>query len=248
MTGICSNLEWDSNFFGYRIARINGRVLTPESVEQIAVWCNAERIECLYFLADADDTQTARLAEQHRLAFVDMRLTLTAEITAGSADKSIRACEPSDIPILKSIARISHRASRFYHDPVFSNNRCDTLFETWIERSCGDFANVTFVSSEGDEPTGYITCNILPDGRGQIGLLGVADAHRSKGIGRRLIAASFAWFRDQGVSQVEVVTQGRNIAAQRAYQKNGFLTVSVEHWYHWWSAKIFPRPSSDALW
>lgn len=248
MTDICSNLQWDSEFFGYRIARINAPTLTPERIDQIAAWCNAERVDCLYFLADADETRTARLAEQHRLAFVDVRLTLSAHVNGGAADDSIRPCEPDDIPILKSIARNSHHASRFYHDPVFSNDRCDLLYETWIERSCSDFANVTLVSTEGAEPTGYVTCNLLPNGHGQIGLLGVSDAHRSKGIGRRLIAASFAWFREQGAPQVEVVTQGRNIAAQRAYQKNGFITTSVEHWYHWWSAKIVPRQLPDALW
>lgn len=248
MTDVCSHLEWDSNFFGYRIARVNVPTLTPERVDQLAAWCRAERVDCLYFLADADDIQTSRLAEQHRLCFVDVRMTLTASVTARHTDRSIRECLPDDISILKSIARANHRASRFYHDPVFSADLSDRMYELWIAGSCDDFANVALISCEHDVPTGYITCNLLPDGRGEIDLLGVSAQHRSKGIGGRLIDASMDWFHAQGVSQVEVVTQGRNIPAQRLYQKHGFLTQNIAHWYHWWSERILPHSSQDGLW
>jgi hypothetical protein len=33
-----------------------------------------------------------------------------------------------------------------------------------------------------------------------------------------------------------VVTQARNVPAQRLYQKCGFITRSVELWFHRWSA------------
>jgi len=36
------------------------------------------------------------------------------------------------------------------------------------------------------------------------------------------------------------VTQGSNIAAQRLYQRSGFLPKSVQLWYHFW-----PREQRD---
>jgi ribosomal protein S18 acetylase RimI-like enzyme len=33
-----------------------------------------------------------------------------------------------------------------------------------------------------------------------------------------------------------VVTQGRNIASQRLYQKHGFVTQSIQLWYHRWTS------------
>jgi ribosomal protein S18 acetylase RimI-like enzyme len=33
---------------------------------------------------------------------------------------------------------------------------------------------------------------------------------------------------------VSVVTQGRNVAAQRLYQRAGFVTASTQLWYHRW--------------
>ena len=47
----CRHLSWDSEFFGLRIARLDGARLHPDEVEKIDRWCIAERIDCLYFLA-----------------------------------------------------------------------------------------------------------------------------------------------------------------------------------------------------
>jgi ribosomal protein S18 acetylase RimI-like enzyme len=43
-----------------------------------------------------------------------------------------------------------------------------------------------------------------------------------------------------GVQRVSVVTQGRNVAAQKLYQSCGFTTCSVQLWYHWWLEAASP--------
>lgn len=80
---------------------------------------------------------------------------------------------------------------------------------------------------------GFVAC--LIDGTvGSIGLLGVADNARGLGVGHTMIISALDWFRMQGCTSVQVVTQGRNIAAQRLYQRCGFITLSVQLWYHLW--------------
>jgi ribosomal protein S18 acetylase RimI-like enzyme len=54
------------------------------------------------------------------------------------------------------------------------------------------------------------------------------------GIGTLVVRAAQEYFHRKGVEEVSVVTQGRNIGAQRLYQKCGFLTGSVGYWFHRW--------------
>jgi len=54
------------------------------------------------------------------------------------------------------------------------------------------------------------------------------------GVGRALLDRSLSWFRGNNAASVTVVTQGRNVAALRAYERAGFTTRSVEFWYHKW--------------
>ena len=42
------------------------------------------------------------------------------------------------------------------------------------------------------------------------------------------------WFEQEDAEKIRVVTQGRNVAAQRLYQKCGFASSSMEIWFHRW--------------
>jgi dTDP-4-amino-4,6-dideoxy-D-galactose acyltransferase len=84
-------------------------------------------------------------------------------------------------------------------------------------------------------PCGYVTLTLAPGGEGRIGLFAVAEAAQGRGVGGLLIGAALDWFVAHGAGTVSVVTQGRNVRAQRIYQKFGMLTRSLELWYHrWW--------------
>lgn len=228
-------LEWDTAFFGVRVARVFESHLTPQSADAIDVWCTAQRIDCLYFLADASDVVTHRTAEDHAYRLVDVRVTFTRHIDASirAAPPNVRPHQPADVPRLREIARSSYTDSRYYHDPCFSTTKADALYETWIANSCAGYADAVLVAEHNGLIGGFISCH-LHDTTGEIGLVGVAAEHRGQQIGGRLVSAALAWFAAQGAQNVRVVTQARNVAAQRLYQRGGFVTHSVEYWYHKW--------------
>jgi ribosomal protein S18 acetylase RimI-like enzyme len=66
--------------------------------------------------------------------------------------------------------------------------------------------------------------------------IGVGPAARGHGVGTALVEALLSWAGSRGAERVTVVTQGRNVAAQRLYQRCGFLTRSIHLWYHHWLA------------
>jgi len=233
---ICRFLEWDSDFFGLRIARAAGDSLRVDGVRRIREYCAREHIDCVYFLAAPDDPQTRSAAEDGGFHLVDIRVTLDrapAAVTVSS--HSVRTATPSDLPALREIARVSHHDSRFYSDPRFPRDVCGKLYETWLERSCAGWAQKVWVVEADGAPGGYLTCHV--EGRkGTIGLIAVREACRGLGLGAQLMNAALDYLSRAGVDRLEVVTQGCNIPSQRLYQRFGFRTSAVQLWYHYWTA------------
>jgi dTDP-4-amino-4,6-dideoxy-D-galactose acyltransferase len=248
----CELLPWDTEFFGCRIARIRGEVLRPEAAREIDDWCRAARIRALYYLAPAEDSASIRTAEQHGFGLVDLRLTLGQSLAKGRVagpaatptDARIRPVQPGDVPGLRLIARAAHRDGRFFSDPHFAPQRAEDFYSLWIAREAEGRAQRVFVAAgEADQAMGYLSCHLdAAGGAARIGLVGVAAAARGNGLGKRLVEAALDWCRAQGAQELVVVTQGKNHAAQRLYQRCGFLSRNLQLWYHKW----YPLPGADA--
>ena len=90
---LCEPLDWDSRFFGISIARAVLSCVDQASCRAILDWCAAEKIDCLYFLADASDAHSLQVLAEAGFEHVDDRVTLqlqpvppvtTRSATAGS--------------------------------------------------------------------------------------------------------------------------------------------------------------------
>jgi dTDP-4-amino-4,6-dideoxy-D-galactose acyltransferase len=245
-SGPCLFLPWDTGFFGVRIGRVAGNRLSDSLVSEIERWTEAELIDCLYFLADFSDAETIRIAEMRGFRLTDVRVTLDLKLPRTLTapvkyDPAIRHAVPEDAKALKAIARLGHTDSRFFFDGRFPKERCADLYETWIETSLGGYADTVFTADDGGRAAGYVSCHLDGPRKGRIGLVGVAAEARGRGLATGLTRAALHWFEHEGVERVSVVTQGRNVSAQRLYQSCGFTTCSVQLWYHRWFDRAFSR-------
>jgi dTDP-4-amino-4,6-dideoxy-D-galactose acyltransferase len=244
----CVFLDWDSRFWGRRIGRLRNRRLTNDIVRQVITWTVENSIDCLYFLADANDDETTALAENNCFHQTDVRITLERSVpTLNHAPlQQIRNATDGDLPILCELAANSHRDGRFYFDSNFERADCDRFYATWLENSFRESPKAVLVAEVVAEPVGYITCKIH-DRESQIGIMAVANHVRGEGFGKMLVNGFLDWsFREQAQSAM-VVTQGRNVAAQRLYQSCGFRTRSFEHWYHRWSLVAVPQKPGASM-
>lgn len=251
MTEVCTILAWDTDFFGCRIGRVQGNRLDPERSAQIDAWARTNQIDCLYFLADADHAPTTHLAEQNGYHLQDVRLTLdTARpldtpSSLPDAENGVyyRPAQTQDVDALSTTVRAAYTQSRFFHDPRFPDARCADFYETWLRRSILErYADHVLVAANADEPLGFVTCDADQSTQsGQIGLIGVSTGARGQGIAGGLVQRALGWFWAQGMQRAIVVTQGRNITAQRLYQRFGFRTHDVALWYHRWYTACQPR-------
>ena len=76
------------------------------------------------------------------------------------AHETIRLAREEDLPALREIARNTHRDTRFYFDGHFDRDKCDQLYETWIENSFRGFAQAILVAEVANAPAAYLTCHL----------------------------------------------------------------------------------------
>lgn len=240
-TPICDYLRWDSEFFGKRIARFRGGSLTAESGRALEAYCKMESIDCVYLLADSPDMKTVRVAESQGFSLMDVRMTFSHDLSAARLTKSkasvpIRPGDENDYAQLRGIAGAVFEGTRFFMDEKLCA-KAPELYRIWVEKSLQGDAEVLVSESDlgGGGISGFITCDIDGEAQtGTIGLVGVDSAHRGKGIGRLLVEAVLTRAAAQGLQFVQVVTQGRNLPAQALYQRTGFVSSSVQLWFHKW--------------
>ncbi len=236
-------LDWDSTFFGVRIGRIEATRLTQVDIAAALQWASNHGVECLYFLCVADDDESVRLAEAQEFHLVDLRLTLRwrkdGRPTSGllRGDESVpvvRPYRPEDKIGIEDIAAVAYHDTRFFYDRNIGVEHATALYREWAAKSCDGAVDAVLVAADSQVVQGFITCQLQSPRHGQIGLVGVHEESRGAGLGQMLVEAALAYFVDKGVDSVEVVTQGRNIAAQRLYQKCGFRSHSLHLWYPRW--------------
>lgn len=236
-------LEWDTQFFGHRIGRLQTHRLDWGLWEAIDEWRRKNVIECLYFLADSDDPQTIALAQALGFQLVEVRLTFERSLAdwdpltrpRASENLLIRPAQPEDIPILQEIAKNSYVDSRYYFDKRFAEQKWQDYYRTWVKKSCSGGAELALVAEKDGEALGYITGQVDHErGEGIYELTGVKESARRLGVGQELFRSGLDWYVRVGIQSMWVATQGRNVPTQRMIQRNGFITRSCQLYYHKW--------------
>lgn len=122
MNPLCKLLEWDTSFFGFRVARIVDNKLTPATAQAAIDWSLKEKITCLYFLADFYDPETVCAAEAAGFGLKDVRMTYGRNLTSSDPLLNskpedgllIRTARDVDVPDLEDIAKDAYLDSRFF--------------------------------------------------------------------------------------------------------------------------------------
>lgn len=234
-------LDWDTKFFGTRIARVVREPRSLRGFTKVLQETRSAAIECLYLELGVESTGEAALATAHGLQLVDVRILLDRDLkaanptTAAAPGIDIGPLHDADLSRLEPIAERCSRVSRYYADPRFRRHAA-RLYRRWIAEACKGWADAVLVARRHGEPVGFITCKrdaVSPE-CGRIDLVCVDPQHAGQGVGSLMVGASFDWFGRQALRRVRVVTQGRNIAALRLYERMAFRVERVSLFYHGW--------------
>lgn len=236
----CELLEWDSEHFGFPIARVVGDVLTESSAEAVDAWCAERGVRCLYLSAESDDAETARVAAARGFRVVDLRILASRsyegllDLPAGP-EITMREATDGDLDYARRLAARSHRSSRFYFDGNFREDRCDALYEAWVERGVRDPERRLLIAVVASEPVGYyVAAPLGADREGHGELTAIDERHRGKGYGRAISFGGYRHYAARGARVARAVLSHRNLASIRLHERIGYLTDEIQVWHHKW--------------
>lgn len=227
---IKQNLDWDSDFFGFAIARL---MLHPY-LEVLHQLHTQTQIELAYF----SSKQPINLAENPYF-----EIKLVDEKTVFLKGNLIQKMLPDNVVTygstianeeLLSLAVASGIYSRFNVDEKIGNDKFKKLYQIWIERSVkGEIAEKVLIFKIEQVIAGFITLG-EKNNRADIGIIAVDRNFRGKGIGKNLMRAAENWAFENHYNELQVVTQGQNKEAGGLYGSSGFNIDNVEYFYHLW--------------
>lgn len=156
-----ARLDWDSEFFGFPVARVESDSDLDKADELLRV----QGYRCAYLLTRSEVSHSA-------FEPVDVRLEFAWH---GERQQE----NLPDIPITPALNNLAAKAfqdSRFFRDPRFPRDRAQELFRRWLRRSdeVFGFADEAFVTLDRGE---------------QLGLIAVSEERRGEGLGKRLVRA-----------------------------------------------------------
>jgi dTDP-4-amino-4,6-dideoxy-D-galactose acyltransferase len=215
---LIEQVKWDSAFFGRKIGRLTAVPPDVETLKKELDWAVRQKFAYLTCRLWAVDIGAVQRLEKHGFYLTDVGI-VWEKSSARSPLPQIPVTEGTinDVASVRKIAKDLFTDGRFYHDPFFSRQEADSLYQSWVENSLKGYADKVFLVQD----KGFIACR-KSDAGGEIQLIGVAREFRGEGIGTALVQAAVFWFCSIGAGRVFVRTQASNISAVNLYEKNHF--------------------------
>jgi len=231
------SLEWDSDFFGIKTARIDALKLSGEELaEQLENFHNSS-FGLLYIFAPHNLSCHNKEILSAGGILMDEKVTFTMNVDSinPSLSPHIRSCKGSEMDKdLETLAIESGKYSRFKVDKRIPRNKFEELYRLWMKNSLnGTFAKEVYAYEDEGQKLGMITIDIR-ENEGWIGIIAVNEAYRGRSIGKLLMHAAIRFCKENKVSILNVQTQLENKISCAFYEKIGFAVRGVEDVYHVW--------------
>lgn len=222
-------LDWDSQFFGFRI----GELIRNDKLEESALE-NAFKFDLIYVRSDSEKEY---LIDGFKNELSEIKIVFIKGLESSIHNK-VQNIEhfknESSLDVLYDLAFESGKMSRFKLDKKFTEAQFKRLYQKWIDNAINKtFADGTLVYKNKEEIVGFITYSFNKQS-GSIGLIGVDPHFQGQGIGSKLIAEVETLLYNLGIQSLSIPTQLKNEQALRFYKKLGYKISSRQYINHYW--------------
>jgi hypothetical protein len=246
---VCAErLPWDSGFFGYGVARLQGIFplraggycfaadYTP-AVDALTALARSRNIRYLFAVVDSRDLPTSRALTARGFSLLETRLYFHRSVCNYAHPRRFRCrlATPADLPCLLALARaVDNPFDRFNADPFIDRADIVRLMETWIRASLvGGFADASLIP-DGRNPGAVITMKYHQDKSSawdmSIAQMVLAMASPRAGNGFLGVLSEVVYhLKERGVDHVVCSTQITNRRAIRAGEHLGFRCGKSEY-------------------
>lgn len=233
----CKFLEWDTEYFGVKSARVNllGDV-DERGQEDILSFCkNYDFVTIANF--ENRNENNLWIGEKTAAFLTDVNIQFVKELHSlekHSDDNTyvINNLLPNE-EILK-IAKKSFRYSRFYNDPNLSESKSQNVYLHWTEGAFQKDSKYFVICEREDKIAGFLLFS-SEESFVTVELIAVDEAYQAQGVGKALIKAMESFAYDKDINKIKVGTQVNNIPAVQFYSKMGFTYVNCGSIYHIWN-------------
>lgn len=225
-------LEWDSEFFGFTVGRVELDGATPERLQQIEAEAFDLGITCLYGVLDPVDTAAAQLAQTYGHRLVDVALTFRSvdrSLPERTVEARVREGSADDLPHLDGPLSVLVPWSRFGADPRFGPEAARRVLDAWVERALRDDDRALLVAEDDTGIIGLATCVRSPVPR--CDLMGVT--RQRSGAAHAFMSYVFDWAGSGELLAGPCMARNAGVLAYVEYC--GFRVCKSEYRYHWWA-------------
>jgi ribosomal protein S18 acetylase RimI-like enzyme len=233
-------LQWDSDFFGFTVARILPDRLHRDQLERILAYLKEDHVTLAYWASNPDDDESQQAATLFSGFLADKKVTFVTDLEGVPVVPSLSPLTINEYlesyanAELENLAVRAGNYSRFKEDPKIPECKVVELYTLWIRNSVKkEIADAVFVARLSEKIVGMVTMGEA-NGRCAIGLIAIDVSMRMRDLGRALICTVHAWAVPKGFRYAQVVTQERNTAAYSLYKKCGYRIDKTEYLYHFW--------------
>lgn len=227
-------LKWDTDFFGFPVAKIYGDELSEQNLRTCLL--ELKQKTRLVYYASSHKLEASDLMDEFNGLFVDEKITFYKEGVA-EIKTDPHVLEYNDKLSFKELLNLGLESgiySRYKVDPNIEEGKYEALYKEWVINSVNHrLAEKVCVYVLGNQIAGMITLGIK-NNRADIGIIAVEEAARGKGIGKALLRSAEVFSHQKGLSQIQVVTQGINEPALALYRGAGYSIEKTEYFYHFW--------------
>jgi len=238
---IIDYLNWDSNFFGLTVGKVDLSVITNSKIlNKFRKSINKIDYDLVYIYTGINQLPFPNL-DKVILEFVDTQLYLKMDMLSEIKLLEYELITEDNIPEnvkINDLYKISDEVapfSRFYHDPKISKNKVVELYRNFIRNSLnGSFGEGLILDyNNKGEVIGLFSLDTI-GGVGKEILIGVKESYRGKGSGERLFYKGLNYWKDKGVQEIKTIVSARNIKSLNFHLKLGFSIYKISNIYHLW--------------